>query len=232
MARRVKDRQRSFEFVGWGGEREGAGRPKKPGAMSRHAARARLAARYPVHVTVRTLPGSPNLRQSASYAVIERAFKAARERVGFRVVHFSVQTNHLHLLVEANGTDALSRGMQGLAISIARGVNRAVGRTGKLWADRFHARILRSPREVRLALCYVLQNTRRHATTEREIVDPDWIDPRSSGPWFHGWRTFPEAFAPPHGQAPTAEPQTWLLSEGWRRHGLIRVDEVPRAALA
>ncbi|HEY6003010.1 MAG TPA: hypothetical protein VIV57_09045 [Anaeromyxobacter sp.] len=78
----------------------------------------------------------------------------------------------------------------------------------------------------------MLQNTRRHATTDSEIVDPDWIDPRSSGPWFDGWRRLPDGFAPPHEQAPTADPQTWLLSEGWRRHRLIRVDEVPRAALA
>jgi REP-associated tyrosine transposase len=231
MARTVKDGgQGSFEFIGWGGERDGAGRPKEDGARLRHGARAPLAARYPVHVTLRALPDAPNLRRSASYEVIERALRATRKRDGFRVVHFSVQTNHLHLLVEANGADALSRGMQGLAISVARGVNRVSRRAGKLWADRFHSRILRSPREVRLAVCYVLQNTRRHATTEREIVDPSWIDPRSSGPWFDGWRRMPEGFGPPPEQAPTARPQTWLLSEGWRRHGLIRVDEVPRAA--
>jgi REP-associated tyrosine transposase len=232
MARRVKERQRSFEFVGWGGEREGAGRPKKPGAKLRHVVRASLASRYPVHVTLRTVRGAPNLRRSASYEVIERALGAARERDDFRVVHFSVQTNHLHLLVEANGANELSRGMQGFAISIARGVNRAARRTGRLWVDRFHSRILKSPREVRVALCYVLQNTRRHATTDTEILDPCWIDPRSSGPWFDGWWRAPDGPAPPGEEPPTAEPQTWLLSDGWRRHDLIRVDEVPRAALA
>jgi REP element-mobilizing transposase RayT len=231
MARRVKERQRSFEFVGWGGKRDDAGRPKKPGAKLRHAARAPLAVRFPVHVTLRALPGVPNLRRSASYAVIERALRASRERDEFRVVHFCVQTNHLHLLVEAGGEGALSRGMQGLAVSIARGVNRAAQRKGKLWSDRYHARILRSPREVRLALCYVLQNTRRHATTDAEMVDPSWIDPRSSGRWFDGWRSVPEGFAAPTEEAPTRAAQTWLLSEGWRRHGLIRADEAP-AALA
>ncbi len=231
MARRVKERQRSFEFVGWGGERDGAGRPKKRGAKLRHVPRAPLASRFPAHVTLRTLPGTPNLRRSASYAVIDAALRAmAAERDDFRVVHFSVQTNHIHLLVEANGAEALSRGVQGLAIRIARGVNRAAGRTGKLWADRFHARTLRSPREVRLALCYVLQNTRRHAATEREIVDPTWIDPRSSGPWFDGWRSAPQGYEAPPGEPPVREPRTWLLSAGWRRAGLIRVDEVPSAA--
>jgi len=230
MACQAKDRQGAFRFVGWGGERERAGRPKKKGAKLRHAPRSPLASRFPAHVTLRAIRGSPNLRRSAEYAVIEGALRAMRERDDFRVVHFSVQTNHLHFIVEANGAEALSRGMQGLAIRIARGVNRIAGRTGKLWADRFHARVLRSPREVRLALCYVLQNTRRHATTEREIVDPYWIDPRSSGPWFDGWRSLPDGFAPPSDEPPTVEPQTWLLREGWRRCRLIRVDEVPSAA--
>ena len=83
---------------------------------------------------------------------------------------------------------------------------------------------------MRLALCYVLQNTRRHATTRDEMVDPAWIDPRSSGPWFDGWRSLPDGFAPPPEREPTSKPRTWLLSEGWRRCGLIRIDEVPSAA--
>ncbi len=83
-----------------------------------------------------------------------------------------------------------------------------------------------------MALCYVLQNTRRHATTESEIVDPEWIDPRSSGPWFDGWRSRPESFEAPDVRAPTADAQTWLLAHGWRRCGLIRIDEVPSAAFA
>lgn len=240
MARTVKQKQSSLPFASWGGKRDSAGRPAKPGAKLRHAPRASLAAQHPVHVTLRALPGSPNLRRASIYASVEGALRAAREREDFRVVHFSVQPNHLHLLVEARGATALSRGMQGLAIRIARGVNRVAGRTGKLWADRFHARALRSPREVRLALCYVLQNTRRHATTARTLVDPSWIDPRSSGPWFDGWRlrNAGEALAAAHGLhdageiAPTSPPRTWLLATGWRRHGLIRLDEVPSAAFS
>jgi hypothetical protein len=131
---------------------------------------------------------------------------------------------------EAASADALSRGMQGLAVRIARGVNRAAARKGKLWGDRFHARVLRSPREVRLALCYVLQNARRHATTADAIIDPAWIDPCSSGKWFDGWRSLPEGVAPPDGPPPVAPAQTWVLSIGWRRRGLIRIDEVPPAA--
>jgi REP element-mobilizing transposase RayT len=229
MARDVKERQASFRFGGWGGARDGAGRPRKPGAKLRHAQRAPLAARFPALVTLRALPGGPNLRRSESFAAIERALRAIRGApADFRVVHFTVQTNHLHLLAEAAGSRALSRGMQGLAVRIARGVNAASERRGKLWADRFHARALRSPREVRVALCYVLQNTRRHVTTEREMLDPAWIDPRSSGPWFDGWRGGAPALA--RGDPPTASARTSLLSSGWRSAGLVAIDEVPPAA--
>jgi REP element-mobilizing transposase RayT len=229
MARRVTDKQGALPFTSWGGARRGAGRPRALGAKLRHAPRPRVSPHHPVLVTLRAAPGSPNLRRSSCFAAIERALRAAKERAGFGVVHFTTQTNHLHLVVEARDADALSRGMQGLAIGVARGVNRAAGRRGKLWADRFHARALRSPREVRNAICYVVQNTRRHATTERELVDPGWIDPRSSGPWFDGWRGAPDR-PEPTGDPPTSQPRTWLLSRGWRRSGLIRVDEVPAAA--
>ncbi len=232
MGQRKRESQGELRFIGWGGKRDGAGRPRARGAKVRHEERAPLAARYPAHVTLRALPGTPNLRLNAQYAVIEQALRKTLVREDFRVVHFAAQSNHMHLLVEAHGAEALSRGMQGLAIRIARGVNRTAGRSGKLWADRYHVRILRSPREVRLALCYALQNTRRHATTESEMVDPEWIDPRSSGPWFDGWRSRPGSLEVPAVPAPTADPQTWLLAEGWRRHGLLRVDEVPSAAFA
>jgi REP element-mobilizing transposase RayT len=226
----MQGEQQSFKYRGRGGRRDGAGRPRTRDPGVTHDARPPLAARYPVHVTLRALPGIPNLRRAGVYAVIEAALRALLVRTDFRIVQFCVQTNHLHLLVEAHEAEALSRGVQALAIRIARGVNRAARHRGKVWRGRYHARVLRSPREVRHALCYVLQNTRHHETTEREIVDPYWIDPRSSGPWFDGWRSVPGGSAPPAEECPTAESQTWLLSQGWRRHGLIRVDEVPSAA--
>lgn len=238
VAKGTKDRQAVFDFKGWGGRREGAGRPRNPGAKLAHATRPPLAARFPAHVTLRALPGAPSLRRAAPFAAIEAALRASLARADFRVVHFSVQTNHVHLLVEAQGGKALARGMQALAIRIARRVNRAAGRTGKLWADRYHARVLRSPREVRWALAYVLQNARRHLESGRGIVDPGWIDPRSSGGGFDGWRDGGIADAG-EGQGaegpvtgpPVAAPRTWLLATGWRRHGLLRRDEVPAAAL-
>ncbi len=230
MARQKREfGQRAFEFKGWGGAREGAGRPRRAGALQRHAARAPVASRYPVHVTLRAVPGAPNLRRGAAWAAVEAALAAALARDTCRVVQFSVQTNHVHLIVEAAGAEALSRGVQGLAIRLARGVNRAVGRRGRLWGERYHARVLRTPREVRNALCYVLQNARRHSDRDAGMVDPSWIDPRSSGPGFDGWRG--GAVGAPSTGAVVRRPRTWLLSAGWRRHGLIEVDEVPAAGL-
>ena len=139
----------------------------------------------------------------------------------FRVIHFSVQTDHVHVLVEATDTYALSRGLQGLAIRLARAVNRALGRNGKVWADRYHARGLATPREVRNALVYVLQNFREHHP------GGTGLDPCSSAAWFDGFR---EAPAPvPLGRA-IVPARTWLAAVGWRRRGLIDVDEVPASA--
>lgn len=137
----------------------------------------------------------------------------------FRLVHFSVQRDHVHLLVEGDGHASLRRGIQGLAIRVARAVNCVLGRRGKVWADRYHARLLRTPREVRTALVYVLQNWRKHVRGARGF------DARSLAAWFMGWRT---AVPPVIGGAPVVSARTWLARVGWRRHGLVGVEEVPR----
>jgi hypothetical protein len=137
----------------------------------------------------------------------------------FRVLQFSVQVDHVHLLVEAEGTSALRGGVQGLAIRIARAVNRALGRCGRVWGDRFHARMLRTPREVRNVLVYVLNNFRKHVPGARGL------DPCSSARWFAGWRNRATTMAE---AVPVASARTWLARVGWRRHGLIDVEEAPR----
>ncbi len=125
----------------------------------------------------------------------------------------------MHLLIEAEGTSSLQGGVQGLAIRIARAVNRALGRRGRVWGDRYHARILQTPREVRNALVYVLANWRKHMPEARGI------DPCSSARWFAGWRN---RTATLEGPVPVASATTWLARLGWRRHGLIDVQEAPR----
>jgi hypothetical protein len=135
-------------------------------------------------------------------------------------VHFSVQRDHVHLIVEADAPRRLARGIQGLAIRAAKACNRALGRRGAVWSDRYHARRLPTPREVRNALVYVLANVKKH------FPDAKGMDPRSSARWFDGWR---RAVADPEKPSPVARARTWLARVGWRRHGLIDVEEAPRA---
>ena len=116
--------------------------------------------------------------------------------------------------------------MQGLAIRIARRLNRSVGRKGKLFAERYHARILKTPTEVRNAIVYVLNNSRRH----EKGISSGWIDPMSSAPWFDGWKwQRREPWMRPTGERPVVAAGTWLLDVGWRYRGLIRFDEIGRA---
>jgi REP element-mobilizing transposase RayT len=172
---------------------------------------------------MRVRPGLPSLRGLREFAILRAAMVAGCERVGFRLVHFSVQSNHVHLLVEGGCRTSLSRGLQGLAVRMARGLNRLWKRMGSVFADRYHDRILRSPTEVWNALRYVLCNARKHgAWASRSRPDP-----MSSAPWFEGWS---DALPEPAESAPTPRARTWLLGEGWRRIGLISLAASPWAA--
>jgi hypothetical protein len=146
---------------------------------------------------------------------------AAASTSWFRVLQFSIQADHLHLVVEADTPTGFERGVRGLAIRVAKAVNRVLGRRGRVWRDRYHARMLRTPREVRNALIYVLNNFKKHLRGVRGL------DPCSSARWFDGWRTSPEQIVQ---ASPVARARTWLARIGWRRHGLIDVDEHPRPA--
>jgi hypothetical protein len=147
------------------------------------------------------------------------------------VVEFSVHGNHMHLVVEAGGKAALARGLQGLGRRLVRQVNARLGRTGRLVATRYHARALRTPREVRNVLRYVLLNARHHAAERGKRLDRYWIDPCSSGPWFAGWArpVYGEARALRRSPKPSAEPMTWLLATGWSKRGggPLAYDDVP-----
>jgi len=150
-------------------------------------------------------------------------------RFGFRVVHYSVQSNHLHLIAEAPDRRALTRGVQGLLIRLAKGLNRLWRRKGSVFSDRYHDRILKTPREVRNALVYVLQNGVKHGATfwlrRSGSQEVRTVDPHSSGRWFDGWRD-----PPPLRGGGGARPQaarTWLLRTGWRRHGLLTLTDAP-----
>jgi REP element-mobilizing transposase RayT len=158
---------------------------------------------------------------------VERSFRDACERTDFRLVHYSLQGNHAHLIIESEGRDALGRGMKAIGARLARAVNRVFRRTGPVLADRYHVRVLRTPREVRNALAYVLLNSRRHAArTGRTLSRAFRIDPASSGRWFDGWR---EAFVRAPDPPAVAPPRAWLLATSWRRRGPLDPDAIPGA---
>ena len=224
-------KQQELTFRCWGGARAGAGRkPKGEKAGVSHGARAQLASRYPVHITARLMAGLPKLRNRRVYAVLRAVFVAGCERFGFRMVHYSVQTNHLHLMVEARDRRALSRGLQGLFIRVAKALNRLWARKGVVFADRYHDHILRTPREVRQALAYVLNNGLRHR--HRTFCSGGQLAPDlyGSGWWFDGWKKRFTVKGLERQQRPVAASRTWLLQTGWRRHGLVRLAEVPGPA--
>jgi REP element-mobilizing transposase RayT len=163
--------------------------------------------------------------------------RKAREVGGrCRVVHFSVQFDHVHLIVEAPSREALWRGVRGLCISMARRVNDLVKRRGRLFADRWHGRALTSPRAVRHALVYVLANFRKHEAGRRR--GNATADPYSSAPYFDQFAEYrgrlPMEIEPRlvaralrDEGSPVAAARTWLLREGWLRHGRISVREAP-----
>ena len=210
--------------------RKKAGR-KKTGRCSDspHRRRPEHVKRFPVHVVLRVLPGVGRLRRLDAYRAIRQAL--GRQAIdAFRVVHASVQHNHLHFLVEADDRAALSRGMQGLAISIARRLNAVEGRRGKLFAHRFHATPITTPRQARSALAYVLNNWRKHREDRGGAAAQASLDPYSSALGFDGWRVDRAWERPSWYEAlPVAAAETWLLRVGWRRGGpSIECWEVPR----
>jgi REP element-mobilizing transposase RayT len=163
-----------------------------------------------------------NLRSRRVLHVVARAFEGARTWREFRVVHFTLLGEHLHLIVEADDNRALSEGMQGLTVRLAKGLNRLMGRRGKVFADRFHAHVLETPAEVRNALAYVLLNHRSHMARIGAPA-PVSLDRFSSAATFDGWEDRHRPDAP----TVTSSPVSWLLRAGWRRRGLLSPRELP-----
>jgi REP-associated tyrosine transposase len=225
-ARRL-GRQQEFAFRTWGGRRDGAGRkPSGKRAGVPHTARPAHHRRHPVHVTLRAATGMPSLRRQVVFFEVRSALGKA-SRSWFRVLQFSVQTNHVHLMIEALDKAHLTKGMRGLAIRVALAVNQLLRRRGRVWGDRYHCRALRTPREVRHGIVYVLANWKKHVPGARGF------DRCSSAWWFRGWK-IPPSSAPPgwsSPQPPVWPAREWLSTTGWKRHGLVAHDELPRDQL-
>jgi REP element-mobilizing transposase RayT len=180
-------------------------------------------------VTLKVREGVPSLRSARLVREIERSFALACERGRFRVVHYSIQGDHAHLVVEASDAEALGKGMKSIAARFARAVNRVFERSGRVLRDRYHLHVLETPREVRNALRYVLLNGRRHAAKGRggALSGAVRIDPASSGAWFDGWREGVARLLRSRTVGPLPVARARLLRRGWRRHGLLDPSDVP-----
>src|SRR5262245_53012018 len=223
-------RKRPLRKPKHGGPRRHAGRkPTHPGRPRlRHVARPITKARFPVHVTKRVRRDVARLRNFELCAVLRKAFVHGCLKDTFRICQFSIQGNHIHLICEASDSTALARGIQGWSVRVARGLNGKLGREGQVFEDRYHLEVITSPKQTRNALCYVLQNARRHG----EWLDERFggMDPCSSSWWFDGWKDdgWREGMNSP-AMRTVAAAETYLLRVAWRRHGLIAIDEVPAA---
>jgi REP element-mobilizing transposase RayT len=202
-----------------------AGRPRKLGKHDpAHVARPEHIAHHPVHVVLRVTREVGNLRTRHAYRAIRAAIAKCAARTDYRVVHASIQSNHVHLLVEADDKLALTRGMQGFAISAAKRLNRELRRRrGDVFPFRYHATPITSPTQARNAIAYILNNWRRHKQDTRA---PWRIDPYSSAEQFSGWET-PHGYKPRAEPLPCVRPTSWLLTAGWARAKAIRFDEIP-----
>lgn len=222
---------------GRGGARKGAGRKRAPGKRPSvpHRARPRHHGPHPVHVTLRARPGLPAFRHELVHDMLRKALLRQGDRpyaASFHVVEFSIQDDHLHLIVEAVGPkhhahEMLRSGVSGLVISFAKRLNSLLRRKGKVWGDRWHGRELASPREVRNALVYVFRNLAKHGA---RMFGSDLVDPLSSAPRFTRFtRSLTWPFPNGHGPWPDTSARTWLLGTGWHlRHGLLDPRETRR----
>jgi REP element-mobilizing transposase RayT len=221
-----------------GGARAGAGRPpkypkRKPGDPMPHVARPKLDRHQPAHVTLRVSRRIPSLQKQLLCNRVRGALRGVRKKAetkgaAFQIVHFKIEDDHLHLVVEAKSAKALSNGVRAFEIRVARAVNRVLGRTGQVFPDRYHRRDLGTPTEVKNVLSYVLNNGRKHV---RHIGDRvAYVDGTTSGEGFDGWsEPVDRYYAIDEDREVWTQVKawTWLLRVGWRRRGLISPFAVP-----
>jgi putative transposase len=218
-----------------GGRRVGAGRKKSNGRRHDppHRERRELSANHPVHVVLRTAEHVAGLRDPRVYAATGDVLERYLGRDDFRVVHGSIQENHFHFLMEAADREALSSGMQSVAINLARAINLALGSHGKVFAHRYHVTEITTARQARNSLSYVLNNWRKHRQdfANGRMLSAK-LDQYASGLAFDGWceegvGAIRFVVPPGYEPLPVSPPATSLLRSDWQRFGRINVFECP-----
>ncbi len=229
-AGRARKRHVQQELFRRGGKRKGAGRkPKGARAGSPHEPRPDIKPSQALHVVLRVAPAVGSLRRRKMFQAMREATIVAAIRERIRIVHISLQRTHVHLLVEAEGNQALARGMQGFQISAARNINTMLGdghrrRRGAVFVDRYHLEVITSPRRARHALGYVLNNWRKHCEDQEGLASTWLIDPFSSGISFPDWKELEASdvmwpIRETYDPLMVRRPASWLLREGWKLGG-------------
>jgi REP element-mobilizing transposase RayT len=183
-----------------------------------HRTRPEHDERHPVHVTLRAHSHLPSFRSEAVRRLVIGLLAPGRRHTldDLRVIHFSIQSDHVHLIVEGGDRHRLSAGLRSFVIRFALRLNRLLGRIkGKVWADRYHRHDLKTPTETRNALAYVLANYKKHGVVDRDVPA---LDPFSTAWQFDGW-TLPPLRVIETVRWPPRRARTWLLVRGWRRAG-------------
>jgi REP element-mobilizing transposase RayT len=238
-SRRTRKKHVQQELFRRGGKRKRAGRkPKGARAGSSHKKRPTIRANQALHVVMRVVSAVGSLRRRALYKAMRDATITAGLRERFRIVHISLQRNHIHMLAEADNKLALARGMQGFQISAARNINTILGvdryrrRRGPVFADRYHLEVITSPTQARSTLSYVLNNWRKHCEDRCGLASTWLVDPFSSGVSFPDWKELEgkHVMWPVRaGYDPlfVRRPTSWILREGWKLCGSISARDVP-----
>jgi REP element-mobilizing transposase RayT len=210
-----------------GGKRRGAGRkPKGPRAGERHETRPDFKPYHALHVVMRVAPEVGSLRKRKMYKALREATITAALRERFRIVHVSLQRTHVHLLIEAEHKVALARGVQGFTISAARHINTALGngvrrRRGRVFIDRYHVKVIKSPTQARHTIRYILSNWRHHNEDQHGLASTWLVDPFSSGILFPDWAELQDKLwmwpiRESYDPLVVRRPTTWILAEGWK----------------
>ncbi len=216
---KVKNKaQLQFKKIdGWGGKRRGAGRKNKSSTVN-HGARQIITHKTPLHITMKLKRGLNGLRTQKMLQQLKTSLGKAKAK-GLRTIHFSLQSNHLHLFAESDSNQALASGMNSFGARFGREIRKRLRGSGSVFNGRYHIHILKTPRETRHALAYVLMNTSKHQGGEPEY------DVYSSNRQFKEWRKLlgsKKQFALADGQAEPvpdylSHPKSWLAGVGWKR---------------
>jgi REP element-mobilizing transposase RayT len=214
-------------------KRRGRGRPPKyKGYATRYGDRMKFARRTPLHITLKVDRAFKSLRRRDEYRAVRAAMVKMLGRDDFRIIHLSLEGDHVHLIVEATSHQALAGGMKAFECSAAQRLNRCIGRRGRVFVTNYFARVIKNPTQALRVMSYVLNNWRKHKQSRRYECANWQVDYFSTAPSFTGWARSPDAdcshdFGWSYEPMPATEPTHFLLEKGWKLVGGIRFDAVP-----